>query len=75
MHLLENIVPVSRAADYAKTGNGLIRIDSTDLTLIVGVGATKFKSQLMVKGQIVLPKNVGYAHAEVSEIIDDKHVR
>lgn len=42
--------------------------------MIQGVN-TQFKKQLMVKGQILLPKSIGYATAEVAEIISDTELK
>lgn len=68
-------IPVTRAADGAKPGKGTISVHpSGDPQLIQGHG-TQFKSQLVVKGQIVLPKWTGYAANEVVEIISDTEVR
>ncbi|CAO1629513.1 unnamed protein product [Parajaminaea phylloscopi] len=72
--LLQSI-PVTRAADGAKAGKGVIsHHPSGDPLLIQGHG-TQFKSQLVPKGQIVLPKWTGYATAEVVEIISDTEVK
>lgn len=68
-------IPVTRAADGAKAGKGVIsHHPSGDALLIKGHG-TSFKSQLVPKGQIVLPKWTGHATAEVVEIISDTEVR
>lgn len=60
----------------AKTGVGKIYLDENDenATRILGVG-TKFTTQCQVKSQIVLPKHVGYAQGEVTEIISDTELR
>lgn len=69
------LVPVTRAADGAKNGQGVIsKHPSGDPLMIQGHG-TQFKSQLVPKGQIVLPKWTGYASAEVVEIISDTEVK
>ena len=67
-------VPVTRAADLAKLGVGKLYIEEADPLKIIGVG-TQFKKQCVVKGQLVLPKHVGYAQAEIAEIISDTEIR
>lgn len=67
-------VPVSRAADDAKSGTGFVRISEDDPCLVIGHG-TKFTSELKPKWQIMLPKNLGSPLAEVIEIISDTEVR
>jgi glycerol-3-phosphate O-acyltransferase/dihydroxyacetone phosphate acyltransferase len=67
-------VPVTRAADLAKMGIGKIYIEEEDLCRVIGVG-TKFTKQCMIKGQLVLPKDVGYAQGEITEIISDTELR
>lgn len=47
---------------------------SGDSCLIQGHG-TQFTKQLVVKGQIVLPKLTGHASAEVVEVISDTELR
>ena len=41
---------------------------------VMGRG-TRFRKQCMVKGQVVLPKHVGYAQGEIAEIISDTEIR
>ncbi len=67
-------VPVARAADYAKTGSGLLTLHPTDPTIVVGKG-TKFKTECMERGQLVLPKSVGYAHGDIVEVMSDTELR
>lgn len=65
-----NSIPVARAHDMAKRGEGRIRVeDRTNAPLtILGVG-TKFLTQLKVRDSIALPGNA--ASAEVVEIVSD----
>lgn len=67
-------VPVTRAADLAKMGVGKLYIEESDPLRIIGVG-TQFKKQCVVRGQLVLPKHVGYAQGEIAEIISDTEIR
>ncbi|PAV23717.1 glycerol-3-phosphate O-acyltransferase [Pyrrhoderma noxium] len=67
-------IPVSRAADDAKSGTGFVTISEDDPCLVIGHG-TKFTSELKPKWQIMLPKNLGSPLAEVIEIISDTEVR
>ncbi|WFD44187.1 hypothetical protein MPSI1_002853 [Malassezia psittaci] len=66
-------IPVSRAADYAKTGKGFLQRGKDGLH-IQGID-TQFTKQLMVRGQLVLEKETDYASAEVVEILNDTEVR
>jgi len=68
------LVPVARAADYAKPGAGCLRLSDDDACLVIGTD-TKFKSQLQPKWQILLPKSVDFFIGEVTEIISDTEVR
>lgn len=67
-------VPVVRAADEAKPGKGLIRLSDTDPCLVLGEG-TNFLSQFSPKTQIMLPKGLNSAVAEVVEVISDTELR
>jgi len=67
-------VPVVRAADEAKPGKGLIRLSDTDPCLVLGEG-TSFLSQFSPKTQVMLPKNLNSAVAEVAEVISDTELR
>lgn len=71
---LLDAVPVSRAADSAKSGVGHVLIDPNDPLKVYGVGSS-FVKQCMVRGQIVLPKEVGYATGEIAEVISDTELR
>lgn len=68
------IVPVSRASDEAKPGTGLVYLSPDDPCLVLGEG-TKFKTEFTPKMQIMLPKSVNSAVAEVIEVISDTELR
>lgn len=68
-------IPVARAADCAKTGKGKISLDDKNPLIVRGVGPTEFRKACMVKGQLVLPKEIGYATGEIAEIISDNELR
>lgn len=63
-----------RAADDAKPGIGRIAISESDPCLVVGHG-TKFTKEFAPKMQIMLPKSVNSAVAEVVEVISDTELR
>ncbi|KAJ3987301.1 glycerol-3-phosphate O-acyltransferase [Lentinula detonsa] len=67
-------IPVARAADDAKPGTGKVCLSEEDPCLIIGEG-TRFKSEFSPRMQIMLPKTVNYATAEVSEVISDTQLR
>ncbi|EPQ26968.1 uncharacterized protein PFL1_05603 [Pseudozyma flocculosa PF-1] len=68
-------IPVARAADSAKAGQGTVAAHpSGDPLRLIGHG-TAFTSQLVPKGQIMLPKSTGYACAEVVEVVSDTELR
>ncbi|PWN49373.1 hypothetical protein IE53DRAFT_380607 [Violaceomyces palustris] len=68
-------IPVARAADSAKPGQGTVSLKSTENGLILLGHGSLFKSQLVPKGQIMLPKSTGSATAEVVEVISDTEVK
>ncbi|ETS59911.1 hypothetical protein PaG_05883 [Moesziomyces aphidis] len=68
-------IPVARAADSAKKGQGYISLHPSGDSLLLQGHGTAFKSQLQPKGQIMLPKACGHATVEVVEIISDTEVR
>lgn len=68
------VVPVARAADDAKPGTGEIRLADDDPCLVLGHG-TKFLTELAPKMQIMLPKSLNSALAEVVEVISDTEIR
>lgn len=79
-------VPVARAADNAKTGQGTIYYDpsssssqtpneqESSIVILNGKG-TKFTSELGPKYQIQLSKQYNFASVEVVKVIDDEHVQ
>jgi glycerol-3-phosphate O-acyltransferase/dihydroxyacetone phosphate acyltransferase len=67
-------VPVARAADYAKPGTGLVSLAADDPCLVLG-HKTKFTSEFSIKMQIMLPKTVNFAVAEIAEIISDTELK
>jgi len=67
-------IPVARAADDAKPGTGLVSLSSDDPCLVLGHGTT-FTSEFTPKMQIMLPKTVNTAVAEVSEVISDTQLK
>ncbi|KAI0818588.1 glycerol-3-phosphate O-acyltransferase [Irpex lacteus] len=67
-------IPVVRAADDAKPGTGRVSISDDDPCLVIGHD-TKFTSEFTPKMQIMLPKSVNSAVAEVVEVISDTQLR
>ncbi|KZS89886.1 glycerol-3-phosphate O-acyltransferase [Sistotremastrum niveocremeum HHB9708] len=67
-------IPVARAADDAKPGKGVVWLADEDPCILRGSG-TQFLSELAPKKQILLPKTVNSALAEVLEVISDTEVR
>ncbi|WVQ82544.1 hypothetical protein IAT38_004673 [Cryptococcus sp. DSM 104549] len=67
-------IPVARAADYAKAGQGRIVLSDSDPLLVTGLN-TAFTTQVKPRSQLVLPKSAGYASATVEEVISDTEVR
>lgn len=63
-----------RAADDAKPGIGRVTISDEDPCLVIGHG-TQFTVEFTPKMQIMLPKSVNYALAEVVEVISDTQLR
>ncbi|KAJ7155997.1 glycerol-3-phosphate O-acyltransferase [Mycena crocata] len=71
---LMDSIPVSRAADSATRGTGLIRLSSEDPCLVLGSG-THFRSEFTPRMQIMLSKSMNSLVAEVAEVIDDTTLR
>ncbi|KAF8959055.1 glycerol-3-phosphate O-acyltransferase [Flammula alnicola] len=71
---LMDSIPVSRAADMAKPGAGRIWLSPDDPCLVLGEG-TKFLEEFSPRMQILLPKSVNSAVAEVVEVISDTELR
>ena len=65
---------MERAVDSAKPGTGLIKLSEDDPFLIIGEG-TNFLTEFKPKMQIMLPKSMDSAVAEVSEVISDTELR
>ncbi|OBZ75539.1 hypothetical protein A0H81_04406 [Grifola frondosa] len=71
---LMSSIPVARAADDAKAGTGQVSLYEKDPCLVIGHG-TRFLSEFKPKMQIMLPKSVGSAVAEVVEVLSDTELR
>jgi glycerol-3-phosphate O-acyltransferase / dihydroxyacetone phosphate acyltransferase len=69
-----HIVPVARAADLAEPGTGRVWLSPDDPCLVFGEG-TKFLTELSPRMQILLPKSVNSAIAEVIEVLSDTELR
>ena len=69
-----HVVPVVRAADSAKPGTGQVWLSPDDPCLLFG-GGTKFLTEFSPRMQILLPKSVNSAIAEVSEVLSDTELR
>ncbi|KAK8865983.1 hypothetical protein IAR55_001133 [Kwoniella newhampshirensis] len=67
-------IPVARATDYAKAGEGRLILSESDPLIVTGQG-TAFASQVKPRSQLVLPKYTGYASATVHEVISDTELR
>lgn len=65
---------MERAVDSAKLATGQIYLSEDDPCLILGEG-TKFLTEFKPRMQIMLPKSIESAVAEVSEIISDTQLR
>jgi glycerol-3-phosphate O-acyltransferase/dihydroxyacetone phosphate acyltransferase len=68
------LVPVARAADSAKPATGLVWLSPDDPCLVLGEG-TQFTKEFTPKMQIMLPKSVNSAVAEVNEILSDTGIK
>ncbi|RCK55172.1 Glycerol-3-phosphate O-acyltransferase 2 [Candida viswanathii] len=64
-------IPVERAQDLLKKGQGEIFGDLNDDCLLIGKG-TKFTEECQVKGLIGLPNSLG--NCQISSIEDDEHL-
>ncbi|KAH8117421.1 glycerol-3-phosphate O-acyltransferase [Phellopilus nigrolimitatus] len=71
---LMSSIPVTRAADDAKPGSGVIALSDDDPCLVIGYG-TNFRTELKPKWQIMLPVSLNFLVAEVTEVISDTAVR
>ena len=72
--LIFRIVPVARAADLAEPGIGRVWLSPDDPCLVFGEG-TRFLTELSPRMQILLPKSVNSAIAEVIEVLSDTQLR
>lgn len=73
-HVLFLQVPVARAADSAQLGTGRVWISPDDPCLVLGEG-TQFLSEFAPRMQIMLPKSVNSALAEVTEVLSDTQLK
>ncbi|KAF9451058.1 glycerol-3-phosphate O-acyltransferase [Macrolepiota fuliginosa MF-IS2] len=71
---LMDSIPVARAADSAKPAVGRMWLSPDDPCLVLGEG-TQFMEEFAPKMQIMLPKSVNSAVAEVSEVLSDTELR
>ncbi|KAJ6606886.1 glycerol-3-phosphate O-acyltransferase [Mycena sp. CBHHK59/15] len=71
---LMDCIPVARAADEMKPGTGRVRLSPDDPCLVIGEG-TRFLTEFTPRMQIMLPKALDSAAAEVSEIISDTELK
>ncbi|EEB93358.1 hypothetical protein MPER_07994, partial [Moniliophthora perniciosa FA553] len=71
---LMDSIPVERAADNSKAGTGKVYLSEDDPCLVLGQD-TKFLSEFSPRMQILLPKSVNYAIAEVVEVISDTKLK
>jgi len=67
-------ISVERVQDLAKPGKGVVYLDDNDPTLVHGVD-TNFTAQLGPKKQILLPKAVSSAIAQVTKVLSDTEAR
>ncbi|KAJ7687696.1 hypothetical protein B0H17DRAFT_1069517 [Mycena rosella] len=71
--LMESI-PVARAADSITPGAGRIRLARDDPCTVLGEG-TRFLSEFTPRMQIMLPKSLDSAAAEVTEVVSDTELK
>ncbi|KIK08660.1 hypothetical protein K443DRAFT_84557 [Laccaria amethystina LaAM-08-1] len=67
-------IPVARAADSATPGKGRVWLSPDDPCLVFGEG-TSFTTEFPPRTQIMLPKSVNSAVAEVSEVLSDTEMK
>lgn len=67
-------VPVARAADAASPGTGHIWLSPDDPCLVLGDG-TCFLSEFTPRMQIMLPKSLNSAIAEIAEVLSDTELK
>ncbi|KAF5358270.1 hypothetical protein D9756_001598 [Leucocoprinus leucothites] len=71
---LMDSIPVARAADSAIPAAGRVWLSPDDPCLVLGEG-TQFTKDFSPKMQIMLPKSVNSAVAEVSEVLSDTELK
>lgn len=71
---LMDSIPVSRAADSACPGTGLIRLSPDDPCVVLGDG-TRFLTEFTPRMQIMLSKSMNSLIAEVAEVLSDTELR
>ncbi|KAJ7343517.1 glycerol-3-phosphate O-acyltransferase, partial [Mycena albidolilacea] len=71
---LMNSIPVSRAADSATAGTGLVRLSPDDPRILLGSG-TRFLSEFTPRMQIMLSKSMNSFVAEIAEVISDTELK
>ncbi|KAL7417092.1 glycerol-3-phosphate O-acyltransferase [Mrakia frigida] len=67
-------IPVFRAADAAVNGSGKARLHPTDHLVLLGTG-TKFLTQVKPKSTIMFGKPLGFASAEIEEVVSDTEIK
>ncbi|KAK4053779.1 Glycerol-3-phosphate/dihydroxyacetone phosphate acyltransferase [Microbotryomycetes sp. JL201] len=68
-------IPVARAQDLATAGKGTISVSSDDPTVIVGTDTQFTKDFGSPRCQIMLPRSLGSVAVEVTEVVDDTHLK
>ncbi|KAJ7917102.1 hypothetical protein B0H13DRAFT_1608668 [Mycena leptocephala] len=71
---LINSIPVARAADSIKPATGRVRLSPDDPCTVIGEG-TRFLTEFKPRMQIMLPKSLTSAAAEVAEVISDTELK
>ncbi|KAK4058869.1 Glycerol-3-phosphate/dihydroxyacetone phosphate acyltransferase [Microbotryomycetes sp. JL221] len=72
---LMHSIPVARAQDLATSGQGTISLSNDDATVIVGNNTQFTKDFNSPRCQIMLPRSLGSVAVEVTEVIDDTHLK
>ncbi|KAJ7046750.1 glycerol-3-phosphate O-acyltransferase, partial [Mycena alexandri] len=71
---LMDSIPVSRAADSARPGTGLMRLSTDDPCVVLGCG-TQFLSEFTPRMQIMLSKSLNSLVAEIAEVVSDTELK
>ncbi|KAJ7774791.1 glycerol-3-phosphate O-acyltransferase [Mycena metata] len=71
---LMHSIPVSRAADSARPGTGLMRLSTDDPCVVLGCG-TQFLSEFTPRMQIMLSKSLNSLVAEIAQVVSDTELR